>query len=420
MVTPTPQQLDWQDKEIGMFFHFDIPVFTDLGEGAWPKAGHLDPNLYDPAKLDTDQWLEAAKALGATYTVFVAKHCSGFLSWQSDLYPYGVKQSRWRGGKGDVVKDYMASCRRYGIKPGLYASVSANAHWEVNNPGLINWGQGGDAEAQAKYVQMSEQMLAELWGNYGPLYEIWFDGGALDPSQGGPNLLPLLLKLQPTAVVFGGPAASIRWIGNEKGVAPYPCWATVPADARDYNGAGDPDGKKWMPGECDVPIRNHDWFWHPNAEHKLYPLEQLLEMYYQSVGRNCNLLINANINREGLVPEADFERYRQFGAEIRRRFGKSLAETTAAGGEAQISLPKPQRIDHVILMEDIAHGERVREYLVEGLVGGAWQKLCDGISIGHKRIQQFAPIEVAAVRLRVTKSVAEPYLRRFAVFNVEA
>jgi alpha-L-fucosidase len=121
-VKPTPEQVAWQDLEIGMFYHFDINVFTDAGEGAWQNQGGLDPSLYNPAMLSTDQWLEAAKALGAKYSVFVAKHCTGFLSWQSDLYPYGVKQSKWRDGKGDVVKDYIASCKKQGVKPGLYCS----------------------------------------------------------------------------------------------------------------------------------------------------------------------------------------------------------------------------------------------------------------------------------------------------------
>ncbi len=125
---PTTEQAAWQDLELGLFYHFDISVFTDGNEeGDWPRQGHLDPSLYNPAKLNTDQWLEAAKAMGAGYTVFVAKHCTGFISWQSDAYPYGVRQSKWRDGKGDVVADYVASCRKYGIQPGIYCSMPANA-----------------------------------------------------------------------------------------------------------------------------------------------------------------------------------------------------------------------------------------------------------------------------------------------------
>ena len=163
---PTPEQIAWQEQELGMFFHFDIPVFKP----GWKWRSFTDfpaPDLYAPAKLDTDQWMEAAKAMGAKYVVFVAKHCSGFLQWQSDLYPYGLRQSKWRGGKGDVVRMFVESARRYGLKPGLYASVSANGWLGVDNPGLVNRGKGGDAEAQRRYARICEGMATELWRDYG-------------------------------------------------------------------------------------------------------------------------------------------------------------------------------------------------------------------------------------------------------------
>jgi len=414
---PSAQQARWQDMELGMFFHFDLPIYKP----GWDWRSWQDkptPDLYNPSKLDTDQWMEAAKAMGAKYAVLVAKHCSGFLQWQSDLYPYGVKQSAWRNGKGDVVRDFVESCRKYGIQPGLYASVTANGYLEVDNPGLVNRGKGGDSAAQARYVKICEQMLTELWSRYGDLFEIWFDGGALPVEQGGPDLVPIYQKYQPDAIVFQGPAASIRWIGNEQGVAAYPCWATVP-HRQDYHGPGDPDGRYWLPGECDVPVRNHEWFWTPDAEHKLYAVEQLMDMYYRSVGRNCNLLLNANPNPEGLVPQADFQRYVEFGKEIRKRFDRPLAQTEGRGLTVELNLPRPAAIDHVIIMEDIRQGERIREYRVEGLIGSdAWRALCQGQSVGHKRIQQFDQTEVACVRLRILNSAAEPLVRKLAVYHV--
>jgi alpha-L-fucosidase len=416
MTLPTPQQVEWQDCELGMFYHFDIPIYKPGWD--WRSWKDLPPaEQYNPEKLSTDQWLEAARAIGARYAVFVAQHCSGFCQWQTDIYPYGVKQSPWRNGKGDVVADFVESCLKYGIKPGLYASVTANGYLEVDNPGLVNRGQGGDPEAQERYRQICEQMLDELWGNYGKLFEVWFDGGALPVDQGGPDMLPLLSKHQPDAMVFQGPAATIRWIGNERGVAPYPCWATVPAES-DYNGPGIPGGEKWLPGECDVPVRNHEWFWTPDDEHKLYPLDELVDMYYQSVGHNCNMLLNANPGPDGLIPEADFQRYVEFGAEIRRRFEEPIVETQGTGDLLELSLPTPQRIDHVAIMEDIVQGERVRQFEVEGKVGpDRWTQLCTGFSIGHKCIQHFDPVEVAAVRLHIAESVAEPQIRRFSLFH---
>jgi len=414
---PSRQQAKWQDMELGMFFHFDIPIYKP----GWDWRSWRDmpmPEMYNPTKLDTDQWMEAAKALGARYAVLVAKHCSGFLQWQSDLYPYGVKQSPWRNGRGDVVQDFVESCRKHGIQPGLYASVSANGYLGVDNPGLINRGKGGDAAAQARYVKICEQMLAELWSRYGELFEIWFDGGALPVDKGGPDLVPIYQKYQPQAIVFQGPVASIRWIGNERGVAAYPCWATVP-HRQDYQGPGDPNGRYWLPGECDVPVRNHEWFWTPNAEQKLYAVDQLMDMYYRSVGRNCNLLLNANPNPDGLVPEADFQRYVEFGKELRRRFGTPLAQTAGQGVTLELTLQRPAVIDHAVVTEDIVNGERIREYQIEGMVGAdTWRTLCTGQSVGHKRIEQFEPVEVAKVRLRTRRAAAEPLIRTLAVYHV--
>ena len=411
---PAAAQLAWQDMEMGMFFHFDIATYApDWDFRSWKNLP--DPNVYNPADLDTDQWMEAAKAMGAKYAVFVAKHCSGFLQWQSDVYPYGVKQSKWRNGRGDVVGDFVESCRKYGLKPGIYASVTANGYWEVDNPGLVNRGKGDDANKQAEYARLCEQMLTELWSRYGELTEVWFDGGALPPEEGGPDMVPIFQKLQPNAIVFQGPVASIRWIGNESGVAGYPCWATVP-DLETTDG-GDPDGKIWLPAECDVPIRNHEWFWRPDDDHKVYSIDELMNMYYRSVGRNCNLLVNANPAPNGLIPDADFQRYVEFGGEIRRRFGGPLAETSGEGNVVELALDRPTRIQHVSIMEDIAHGERVREYVIEGLVSGTWRKLCEGLSIGHKRIEKLAPIEVSGIRLRCTKSAAAPRIRKLAVYG---
>lgn len=418
LACPTPEQAAWQDLELGMFITYDIPVFKP----GWDHRQYEtrpDASIFNPKKLNTDQWMEAAKAMGAKYAVFVAKHGSGFMCWQSDLYPYGMKQSPYKNGKGDIVRDFVNSCRKYGIQPGLYCHMGCNGYLEADNPGLINRGKGGDPAKQAHYAKVCEGMARELWGNYGPLTEIWFDGGVLDPSKGGPDVIPILRQLQAKAVVFGGPAASIRWIGNEDGVAPYPCWATAPG-TRDYSGPGSPDDKTWMPGECDVPLRNGLWLWQPKTEDRLFSVDQLMDKYYRSVGRNCNLLLNATPDQDGLIPEADMKRYKEFGDEIRRRFGKSVAETDGRGELVELDFGKPIRIDHVITMENIVEGERVRAYVVEGLAGGQWKELCRGASIGHKKIDRFDPTEVSKIRWRCLKSVAEPRIRKLAAYSVAA
>lgn len=414
MALPTPEQVAWADCGVGVIIHLDIQVFEPEYDFRRSWGYTPDPRKFNPEKLDTDQWLEAARSLGARYAVLVAKHCSGFSLWPTGVHDYSVRSSRWRGGRGDIVRDFIASCRRCGVLPGLYCSTGCNAFCDVDDV-LV---RSGDAALQERYNQIVYLQLDELWGRYGELFEIWFDGGALPVEKGGPDLVPIYQKHQPDAIVFQGPAASIRWIGNEQGVAAYPCWATVP-HRQDYHGPGDPDGRYWLPGECDVPVRNHEWFWTPNAEHKLHSVEQLMDMYYRSVGRNCNLLLNANPNPEGLVPQADFQRYVEFGKEIRRRFDTPLARTEGSGSTVELRLPKPSTIDHVVIMEDIRQGERIRRYRIEGLTGpDTWQSLCEGQSVGHKRIEQFASIEVAMLRLRTLDSVGEPLIRELAAYHV--
>jgi alpha-L-fucosidase len=418
---PTPEQAAWQDLELGLFYHFDIPIFTDKGEGDWSKQGHLDPNLYNPKKLNTDQWLETAKAMGAGYTVFVAKHCTGFIAFQSDAYPYGVRQSKWRDGKGDVVADYVASCRKFNIRPGVYCSMSANAYCDVFGNCSVKGIAGPNDPRQVEYRRRAERLVTELWGNYGPFTYIWFDGGTLPPDKGGPNLTPILKRLQPHAVTFTGPAdnpaGNTRWPGNEDAVTGYPSWSTVAKE--DDVGVGDPNGKIWQPGECDAPLRNHYWFWHPNQERTIRSLDELVEMYYGSVGRGCNMILNGNIDRDGLVPAADAKRLKEFGDEIRRRFGKSIAETSGRGYTVELALPKPTVIDNIVIMEQIADGQRVRHFVIEGLIGDKWTEVTWGLSVGHKRIARFWPVEVSKVRFRATESVAEPIIRKLAAYHAE-
>ena len=416
---PTVEQAQWQDYEIGVFYHYDMNVFKP----GWNHRQYDDfpaPGIFNPTNLSVEQWMEVPKALGAKYAILTATHGSGFMLWQSDAYPYGVRQSPWRGGKGDIVRDFVESCRKAGVAPGLYCHMRVNGWWQVDHPGLVKRGKGGDDVLQAKYAASKIKQVEELWGNYGPLAEIWLDGGLASPKAGY-DILPHLKQLQPKAMVMGGgncPVETVRWIGGESGKTQYPCWAT--GDGVFDDSLGSPDGKVWCPGEADVDLLHGSWLWHPKSDEKLYNLDQLMEIYYGSVGNNCNLLINAAPGPDGLVPEAQLKRFREFGREIQRRFGTSLAETNGEGITVELSLDKPMWIDHVTLMERITEGERVREYVVEGKVGGEWQKIGGGTCVGHKRIERIKPIEVAAVRLRVISSIGTPLIRKLAVYNTTA
>ena len=430
---PTPGQLAWQDYELGLVFHYDLPVFAPQGWNGYQET--FDPNLYQPRKLDTDQWLEAAKAMGCGYAIFTATHFNGFLQWQSDLYPYGLKQTTWRGGKADIFRDFVDSCHRVGVKPGLYLSCHRNAYWKVWKY-RVNWGEGG--EGQAEFARMGAMMTEELVSRYGPLCEIWYDAGLLHPDDGGPDVLPIVEKHQSSIVFYHSPQRrDHRWIGNENGVAGDPCWATMPPleiseqahhahrtaqqKLRELLPHGDPDGPRWSPAMVDVPIRDHDWFWKPNRDDAVLSLDALIEMYYTSVGRNSTFILGGVPNRDGLIPEADFNRYAEFGKEVRRRFGSPFAQTSGEGEVVELELPKPARIDQVSVMEDITQGERVRAYEVEGHTGADnWTKLCGGTSVGHKRIERFSPVEVARIRFRATQSRATPKIRSLAVYDTGA
>ncbi|MFQ5811478.1 MAG: alpha-L-fucosidase, partial [Armatimonadota bacterium] len=378
---PTPAQLVWQECEIGVIYHFDLPIAAREFAPNNTARETRDPNLYNPTQLDTDQWLEAAAACGAKYAVFTATHFNGFMQWQSDLYPYGLKQTRWRDGKGDVVADFVESCRKRNIRPGIYLSCHRNVYWELWRY-YVDWGRGRGTPEQEEYNRVAEGMTEELCSRYGPLVELWYDAGVKTPAEGGPDVLPLFEKHPPDAVFYHSKErADHRWIGNESGRAGDPCWATMPLVEGElsHNSAswkacllnGDPAGRAWSPGMVDVPLRGaagvHSWVWRPGQDHAAYATDRLVRVYYESVGRNCNFIVGEVVTPDGLVPQSDIDRLREFGREIERRFGRPVADTNGVGDEIRLELRRPRRIDHCVIMEDIAQGERIRAYKVEGL-----------------------------------------------------
>lgn len=420
-VLPTKNQQEWADTEIGAMFHLDVQVFES--EYKWRETRDYQPDasVFNPKELDTDQWIEAAKSAGATYAVLVAKHCSGFSLWPTKAHEYSVKNSPWRNGEGDIVKDFIASCKKYGVKPGLYASASANAYCHVDNPGLV---LSGDPEEQKKYSEIVKTQLTELWTQYGDLFEIWFDGGVLPPEKGGIDMLSLVEKYQPKAVAFQGPYGynnNIRWVGNENGVAPYPCWAradstTTATGMIQIKGLnGNPNGAFWCPGEADFPLREHafegGWFWHEGEENKIRSVDDLRERYIQSVGRNTNMLLGIVVDDRGLVPEADAQQLGEFGDEIRSLFSKPLGSINGKGNEFIIEFNLPQIINYVVIQEDIFKGERVREYKLYGKEKGDWQVLSEGSCIGHKRIEKIDNKNLSGIKLEIIKAEGTPNIK---------
>jgi alpha-L-fucosidase len=418
---PSPQQRKWQDLGLGMFIHFAPNTWQDR------EYDDLSTPLsaMNPDKLDTDQWVDTAVKMGAKYIVFVAKHVGGFCMWQTGTTDYCIGNTPWRGGKGDVMADLAASCRKRGIKLGIYLSP------QDRKQGAGTGGRCKTAEEQQAYNALYRRQLTELLTGYGPIVEIWFDGSQVVPVG------DILQKYAPGAMIFQGPHATIRWVGNELGFAPYPAWNAVSArDAKTGIATaihGDPDGDTWLPNEVDVSLRRPNWFWSTTNQTHIMTVDELIEIYYRSVGRGANLLLNLTPDRSGLIPAADVARVREFGDEVRRRFGKSIAETRAEsptcsmnisrncgvpgeGNTIELRLKQPTRVDHVILQEDISQGERVREYVLEALTKGEWVSLGGGTAIGQMRIQPFEPRTIEAVRLTCTRALAAPVIRRLSLF----
>lgn len=405
LAKPTLQQMAWQDLELGMFCHFGMNTFCDQEWG----EGTDSPQKFNPAQLDARQWVRTAKLAGFKYFVLTAKHHDGFCLWPTKTTDYSVKSSPWKDGQGDVVREVSDACREEGLQFGLYLSP-----WDRHEPCYPD---------KAAYDDFYAEQLTELLTQYGPLVEVWFDGaGSQGREYDWQRIIGLVTQYQPDAMVFNMGQPTIRWVGNEDGVAPYPCWNTSES-ARESMFTSDmltwmEGTSSWVPAECDVPIRKRHWFWHPDDESSLHSLEHLMDLYYRSVGHGATLLLNVAPDDRGLLPEVDVQRVIELGDEIRRRFDAPLADTTGGGTEVTLHLEGEQSVDHVILMEDIAHGERVREYVLEAKCKGEWVELVKGSAIGHKKIDKFAAVETSELRVRFTAYAATPIVRKFAAYSV--
>ncbi|MBQ2279327.1 MAG: alpha-L-fucosidase [Clostridia bacterium] len=311
---PTEKQLEWQDLEVGVLIHYLMesyePYFNIDSENMEERVPAAELN---PPKLDPEQWVRSAWEMGAKYAVLVAKHGSGFALWNTKENNYGCGQMAWKDGKGDVFREFLDACKKYGLKPGVYYHPTCNKYYKINN--MIRYDYKG--EMYQEYVRHVVGQLTELWTQYGEIFEIWFDGGCLPVEDGGPDLGALLRKYQPDAIAFQGPKDhphNLRWVGNEDGLAPENCWATTNAGEARYDGTvpneqagvGDPDGKYYWPAETDMPNRapapggRGGWGWWEGEEHLAFAPEYLLDCYVRSVGRNSNLLIGMAIGVTGI------------------------------------------------------------------------------------------------------------------------
>ena len=409
---PSKAQLRWQNYEQTMFVCLDPATWQGR-----EYDNHTTPlNRINPTSLNTDQWCEVAQSWGAKLILFVAKHTGGFCWWETTTTDYGIKNTPWKNGKGDVLKDLAASCKKYGLDLGIYVY-----------PGDETWGAGigsggvtKDPAKQEGYNRVFRQQMTEVLTKYGPVHEVWFDGSCFI------NVNDILEKYASNAVILQGPMANLRWVGNEDGFAPYSNWYTLSTKDLKTGVAtavqSDPFGDAYAPSEIDVPLlknKGHKWFWGPNSDSLILSTDQLMNIYYKSVGRGALLLLNSTPDTTGLIPQSHVNAYAKFGKEIQRRFKTPAAKTAGTGNQMEISFSKPTEINHAILQEDLSMGQRILSFRIEVMnPGGEWREVYAGTSVGHKRICYFKPVTALKIKLSVTNSKDIPQLRYFAVYNV--
>jgi alpha-L-fucosidase len=415
---PSPSQLLWQRDELAMFIHFGVNTFTDREWG----DGTESPPIFAPAALDARQWARTARAAGFRAMVLTAKHHDGFCLWPTATTSHSVASSPWRSGQGDLVREFVDACRAEGLRPGLYLSP-----WDRNAPSY------GDSP---RYNDMYAAQLTELLTRYGDIHEVWFDGANGEGPNGRrqqydwPRVWGLVKQLQPASVIFSDAGPDVRWIGNERGVAGETNWSTVDprivpvpglegAEVMRSLQEGDRDGTVWRPGETDVSIRP-GWFHHPAQDGAVRSVDDLVNIYFTSVGRNSKLLLNVPPTRDGLLHATDVEHLQGMRARLDALFANDLARDGAVSWRtevgqgagvravATVELAAPAVVGVADLREAIEQGQRVASYRTEGRADGVWRELSRGTTIGYRRLDRFEPVRVDAVRVAVTDSTEPP------------
>ena len=429
-LVPSPQQLEWQQMELTAFLHFGINTFTDREWG----DGKEDPALFNPTDLDAEQWVRELKEVGFKMVLLTAKHHDGFCLWPTKTTKHSVASSPWKDGKGDVVKELRDACTKYGMKFGVYLSP-----WDRNAECY------GDSP---RYNEFFIEQLTELLTNYDEVHEVWFDGANGEGPNGKKQVYDwdafykTIQRLQPKAVmaIMGD---DVRWVGNERGLGRETEWsATVLTPgiyARsaennsrlDINSQAKDLGSRemlenatelfWYPSEVDVSIRP-GWFWHENENGKVKSLKHLADIYFQSVGYNSVLLLNIPPDRRGHIHEADVARLKEFAAYRQQVFSDNRVQKgqkmwdAVSGDQREYELKSSSKINVVLLQEDIARGQRVESFRVEARVGGQWQLLGEGTTVGYKRMLRFPTIEAEALRITIGSARLEAHISNVAAY----
>ena len=440
---PSERQMEWHNMDYYAFIHFNINTFSDLEWG----HGNEDPSIFNPTELDCRQWAKVCKDAGMEAIIITAKHHDGFCLWPSSYTEHSVKNSPWRNGKGDLLKELSEACKEFGLKMGVYMSP-----WDRNNPLY-----GTD-----EYNEYFVKQLTEVLTGYGDIFEVWFDGA----NGEGPNgkkqeydwdaFIGTVRKYQPNSVIFSDAGPDVRWIGNEKGFAKPINWNTLNRNnyypgTPDYHELteGNKGGTHWLPAEVNVSIRP-GWYYHKGQDDEVKSVDHLEMIYYQSVGRGSNFLLNLPVDRRGLVHENEVDVLNQLKRRLDDTFLKpipfkiptSLAYTTsyldvaeptkylidddpntfwasredATKASFEIVLDKGQKANIIEISEYIPLGQRVEEYEIEALLKGRWEVVTKGNTIGWKRLIKLPNLDCERYRINIIKTLATPVISNIKMY----
>ena len=455
-VVPTPQQVEYQQMEFIGFVHFTVNTFTDREWG----FGDESPHIFNPTQFDANQWAAVAAEVGMKELIFTAKHHDGFSLWPSRYTEHSVRNSPWRDGAGDIVAELFAASKDHGMKVGLYLSPWDRNHADYGTPA---------------YLEYYRNQLRELLTDYGEVTEIWVDGANGGTGfYGGANeerridretyyeweeTFALVKSLQPGTLIFSDGGPDIRWIGNEHGFAGETNWSmlntheiVIGAADQAYLNSGDPNGRDWVVPLCDTSIRP-GWFYHADQDDQVKTPQELLDVYYRSVGRNCVLLLNVPPDRRGLFHEIDVAVLREFHRILEETFAVNLAankvveaDNHRSGNEyfspanivdhdldsywatddglrqatLEIDLGEPTYFDRIMLQEPIRFGQRIAAFTIEARVQNEWMQLAAATTVGHKRLLRIDGVEADRVRIVIKEANNVPALSNFGLFVASA
>lgn len=451
---PEPKQLEWQQMETYAFIHFGLNTFNDREWG----YGDTDPKTFNPTNLDCEQWAQTLVKAGMKGVILTAKHHDGFCLWPFEGTDYSVKNSPWKNGQGNVVKELSEACKKYGLKFAVYLSP-----WDRHQ---ANYGT-------PEYLPYFYAQLHDLLTNYGPVFEVWFDGAnGGDGWYGGakdirtidrknyynyPRIYEMLDSIQPQAIIFSDGGPGCRWVGNEKGFAGATNWSFLrkgevhPGYDKSYElQYGHPDGNQWVPAECDVSIRP-GWFYHPEEDDRVKSPDQLVDLYYRSVGHNATLLLNFPVDRRGLIHPVDSANAVRFHEMIQQQLKTNLVAgmtpkvSNERGGDfvasaltddnfdtywatedgittadIEFSFDTPTRMNRMMLQEYIPLGQRVKAFVVEYLDKDTWLPVKlneETTTIGYKRLLRFETVETKGIRIRITDARGPLCLSSVGVYD---